>query len=210
MILQSLVAMAQRENLVEDPSYQSGEVSFAIVLAPDGRFLQLMDLRVESGKRKVGKKMPIPKRTGRTVNDQEDFLVDKAEYVLGVEPDGKRSNEKLALRLGLFRAAVERAAAATQRPELRAVGAFLDVPEARQRCIGEAESLGYKSNHLFCFEVGGRFVQDLPEVKRYWAAGTAAENRQSGRKQCLVCGEEGEPVDKHPQIKVAGGSTWEP
>ena len=42
--------------------------------------------------------MRIPRRCGRTSGAAADFLVDKSEYVLGIEPDGKRKPAELELR----------------------------------------------------------------------------------------------------------------
>ncbi len=207
MILRSLVDLAEREQLLDNPSYQNAGVSFSIVLNGQGEFLSLADLRNDSGKRKqVPKILSIPKRTGRTVNDQEDFLVDKSEYVLGVEPDGKRTGEKLALRLDLFRASIQRAYSATTRAELKAAIAFLNSEEDRQKCIAAAVELKYKSNDLFCFEVFHEYLHDLPEIKQYWSE-LSEPDADGPSHQCLICGQVRPSVDKHNQIKLIGGST---
>lgn len=207
MILQSLTELARREGLVEDPSYQQSGVSFSILLDRRGEFIQLMDLRqANNGKKQLAKKLPIPKRTGRTVNDQEDFIVDKSEYVLGVEPDAKRPPEKLKLRLNLFRSSVARAFESTAQPELKAILTFLDSGDARTRCIRQAEALKYRSNDLFCFEVDNEYVHDLPAVKQYWS-GQMSDAAGAAVQQCVICGHPGVPVEKHTQIKLAGGST---
>jgi len=206
VILQSLIDLAAREGLVEDPSYQQAGVSFAIFLNRDGGFDQLMDLRQNEGKRQVPKKLSIPKRAGRTVNDQEDFLVDKSEYVLGAEPDGKRTPEKLTVRLDLFRSAVARAYEATSQPELNAVIGFLDSADERHRCVQQAEGFKYKSNDLFCFEVEHESVHDLPAVKQYWSEQPVG-GADADVQQCILCGRDAAPVEKHTQIKLMGGST---
>lgn len=209
MILESLVALAEREDLVEDPSYQNAGVSFVIVLQPSGQFQRLADLRESNAKRKlVPKVMAIPKRSGRTVNDKEDFLVDKSEYVLGVEPDGKRTAEKLALRLGLFREATLQAFNATQEKALSAVLTFLHSSEQVGRCIAEAEAKSYRSNDLFCFRVGmdPTYVHEMGTVKKYWASTLLSEGSSESR-QCLVCGKIGSPARKHLLLKMMGASS---
>jgi CRISPR-associated protein Csd1 len=209
MILESLVALAAREDLVEDPSYQNAGVSFVIVLQPSGQFQRVADLRELNAKKKaMPKVMAIPKRSGRTVNDKEDFLVDKSEYVLGVEPDGKRSSEKLALRLGLFHEATLKAFNATREKALEAVLAFLDSSEQRGRCIAEAESKAYRSNDLFCFRVGmdPSYVHEIDSVRQYWASSLLSDG-VSESQQCLICGKVGSPARKHLLLKMMGASS---
>lgn len=208
VILQSLKELAVREGLVEDPSYEQSGVSFAIALNGRGEFIQLMDLRQSNeGKKQLPRKLLIPKRSGRTVNNHEDFLVDKSEYVLGVEPDGKRTPEKLSLRLGLFRSAIARAYESTGQPELSAVIAFLDSADERTRCIELAESFKYKSNDLFCFEVADEYVHDLPVLRQYWSDQSNIAAKDAATQQCVLCGSRAARVEKHTQVKLAGGST---
>ncbi|MBS1828154.1 MAG: type I-C CRISPR-associated protein Cas8c/Csd1 [Acidobacteria bacterium] len=205
MILESLRDLAVREQLVQEPTYENVGVSFAIVLSSEGNFLALLDLRQPEGRR-LPKQLSIPRRAGRTVNDQEDFLVDKSEYVFGVEPDGKRKPEKLKIRFELFRDSIHRARAATGHPSLNAVGSFLDSPAAREECLRRAVEEKYKSNDLFCFEVDGEFVHDLPELRSYWSS-NQAQAQTSTTTQCVLCGNDRAPVEKHATVKLIGGST---
>jgi len=207
VILQSLVDLAAREGLVEDPSYQQADVSFAIVLDGDGGFVQLMDLRQTNDRKKqVPKKLSIPKRAKGTSNDKEEFLVHKSEYVLGAEPDGKRAHERLTNRLSLFRSAIVRAYDRTSQLELNAVLGFLDSADERNRCIQQAEAFKYKSNDLFCFEVDDEYVHDLPAVKEYWSV-VSGPPAGGDLQQCVLCGRPGVPVRLHAQFKLAGGGT---
>jgi len=209
MILESLAKLAVREDLVEDPSYQNAGVSFCIALSLEGSYIRLVDLRDTNAKKKaIPRVLAIPKRSGRTVNDKEDFLVDKSEYVLGVEPDGKRAEEKLKIRLGLFRQSVQSARDSTCDKALDAVLAFLDSNEDRGQCILDAVAQFYKSNDLFCFRVGlgVELVHEIEAIKKYWASKLLSE--ESGEKrQCLICGRIGSPAQKHLLLKMMGGSS---
>jgi len=99
MILHELKALALREGLVDDPAFESKPVPWVIVLDENGRYLGLRDTYQEvalpEGKKGKPKRQAsmfaIPRRLGRTSKAVPDFLVDKSEYVLGVEPDDKRS-----------------------------------------------------------------------------------------------------------------------
>ena len=155
---------------------------------------------IAGGKKARPKIFQIPRRTGRTSGAVADFMVDKSEYVLGVEPDGKRSEEELKIRLGLFRQSVRKAREAVKSPPLAAVEAFLDTEVQRGRAAERIAQQGYKSNDLFAFEYRGQFVHEAPEVQEYYSRSrrTSAE----GGKQCLICGAVAVVVDKHPSVQI--------
>ena len=153
--------------------------------------------------------MNVPRRAGKTSAALADFLVDKSEYVLGVCRQDKlakpRKAEELAKRCGLFREAIEAAHRGTCAPALRAVADFLSNHEARGCCAMEAETGGYKNNDLFAFDYQGRLVHDIPEVQAYFS--TRRHNTTDASVPCLVCGNARPPVDKHPGVKLPGGTT---
>lgn len=88
---------------------------------------------------------------------------------------------------------------------LDSVVAFLDSDEQRQRAVEHICQSGYESNDLFAFQVGDSFVQDLPKVKSYYSG--TRQGVGSNQTQCLICGELRAPVDKHPGVKIPGGTT---
>src|SRR6266481_1948322 len=104
MILSSLKDVAIREGLVTNPDYEPKPVSWIIQLDTSGAYLGLISTLSEQGPKKklAPKVMSIPRRSGRTSAAMPDFLVDKSEYVLGIEPDGKRKPEDLERRRELF------------------------------------------------------------------------------------------------------------
>jgi CRISPR-associated protein Csd1 len=207
MILESLVELARREGLLANPDYVPLPVAWILAVGDEGRFISAISTAGEAapGKKPRAKVLPIPRRIGRTSGAAADFLVDKSEYVLGVEPDGKRSREDLAERLGLFRTSVQEALAATKIPALAAVSGFLESDAERGQAIEHIAAQGYQSNDLFAFQLHGQLVHELPEIQKYFSvlrrsvAGTA--------RQCLICGATAVPVKKHPSVKVPGGTT---
>jgi len=207
MILRSLVELAQREELLANPDYEPKPVAWIIAVGEDGTFLSLIPTAsdAEAGKKAKARVFAIPRRWGRTVNSLADFLVDKSEYVLGVEPDGKRKDEDLRVRLDLFRRSVRDAAAATECSSLAAVVSFLENDSERGRAIERAAAEGYRSNDLFAFEVCGTLVHELAEVQEYFSR--SRRSHQEAGAQCLVCGLKCAPVDKHPGVKIPGGTT---
>jgi CRISPR-associated protein Csd1 len=144
-------------------SYEPQSVDFFIHLGRGGRFVDIVEApreapgRSASGKPQGVPKAPslrIPRRSDRTSGDSAEFLVDKAEYVFGIDPDpanprkakkaaGARE-KRLRNRRRLFREKVEAASNAIPDCEgLLAVARFLasDPPQ-------KAVQLLHDSSHL--------------------------------------------------------------
>jgi len=216
MILASLRDMAEREGLTGATAFENKPVKWVISLDEDGRFLglsqTLTDSLPEEGKKKSrpqAKVYSIPRRSGRRSNTQADFLVDKSEYVLGVEPDGKRAAEELDKRGELFLDQIRTAAQATSLAELGATVRFLESETERTSCIAALEKDGYASNDLFTFKIDGELLHSHPAVRSYWAGLAASRERDAADvlRQCVVCGEMRQPVDKHDALQIPGGVT---
>lgn len=206
MILESLRNLALREGLLENPDYEPKPVAWIIVLNETGNFINLVPtVSAEEGKKPKAKTFSIPRRLGRTSSPVADFLVDKSEYVLGIEPDSKRSEEDLALRLNKFRKPIRDAFQATSEKALTAIDAFLSSDEERQKVIERVNAEGYKSNDLFAFEYQGTLVHELPEIRQYFSLMRRAAIKDGA--QCLICGMVAPPVDKHPTVRIPGGTT---
>lgn len=207
MILTSLKDLAIREGLATNPDYEPKPVSWIIRLDTSGSYLGLIStLSEQSPKKKLlPRVMSIPRRSGRTSAAIPDFLVDKSEYVLGIEPDGRRKPGDLECRRVLFAGLVRTAANHLNSAELKSTSQFLDSETERSRCNADLNRQEYASNDLFAFEVSGRLVHDAPAVQEYFSG---VRQLQTDRvRQCLVCGELRPPVEKHPRIRLRGGTS---
>ena len=216
MILHELKALALREGLVDDPAFESKAVPWIIVLDEDGNYLGLRDTYQEAplpeGKKGKPKRQAsmfaIPRRNGRRAVDAADFLVDKSEYVLGIEPDGRRSAEDLHSRRLLFIALLNEADEAIGSELLHAAATFLRDDEARKRCADELTEREYASNDLIAFRVGGDFLHDDDAIRTWWNLRDIPTKKiNAGNRQCLLCGQNRIPVEKHDSLQVAGGVT---
>ncbi len=214
MILHELKALARREGLVDDPAFESKPVPWTIVLDEDGSYLSLRDnyqeVPLPEGKKGRPKRQAsmfnIPRRLGRTSKAVSDFLVDKSEYVLGIEPDGKRSEEDLRTRREMFADLLRGAAESSGSSVGKAVAAFLGNDAELASCAAELAERGYAGNDLFTFRVDADFLHDDESLRRWWAE-RAKGNESSdatAQRQCLLCGNERIAVDKHASLQIAG------
>lgn len=209
MILQSLAALARRENLVEDQAFQNVAISWAIELSNNGEFLALRSLKERRGGGKgkeIGLQLSVPRRQVRTSGILADFLVDKPEYVLGIGPDedtkGKRPARKQAFLDLLRKAAIES-------PEcLSPVITFLESSEQTAKCEAALAERGYLTNDLICFRTADGYLQDVEALKAFWRNQVAkVASTSGGVAQCLVCGAVTKPARLHTQIKGLAGAS---
>lgn len=209
MILESLCDLVRREHLLADPDYEPKPVAGFFAIADGGKFVGFVStMNAEGGKKARGKTMQIPRRAGRTSAATADFLVDKSEYVLGIQPDDvakPRKPEELAARMGLFRDSVRRAFDATGVPALLALSDFLGNEEERGQAAAQLSASGYSANDLFAFEYRGEFIHEVPELRKYFSESRRPANENG--VQCLICGLVAAPVEKHPAVRVPGGTT---
>lgn len=220
MILQALHQLAQDENLISDPDYEMKPIAWLILVDSGGRMLGPIQgthyLSAEELKKAKpiprAKSFTVPRQAGRTSGARAFFLFDKAEYVLGHDPDGKRSAEHLQIRMNLFTEKVGACAAATGDEGAIAVLKFLERMNSGQQEIELPE--GCVSNDLFAFIYEpdiDLLVTSREKIRNYWKSLRSSEETESSDSdvfRCLVSGVLSEPADKHPVVKnVPGGSS---
>ena len=202
MIYMALVELAEREGLLVDPAYEPVEVHYLVHVGEGGRYLGCEAPRNElpSGAPKRIRARPprrsIPRRSNRTSAPHAEFLVDKAEYVFGIDPATKRPEKQLTERRRLFRERIAKALVKLpHKLSLKALHAFLgrDAPaDIRKLLVAESATERVAlSGALFAFlyepDGGTLCVHDDPEVKSYF---TQVLEDESGEEkgQCLVTG----------------------
>ena len=218
MILQALRQLAIDENLVGDPDFEFKPVAWWITVDRDGKLIGIEDVRRnvnEGTKRKAkydGKPTLVPRQPIRTSGDLAFFLVDKAEYVLGIDPAGKRPEGKLVQRAALFKETVRRCVEASEDEGALAVLAFLDSlgkdKSYLEAWVAQAQP---SPNELFAFRVGleEELVHLRPAVVAFWKN----ERLQGGAPKegaafrCLVTGESMGDAGLFPLIKRVPGGT---
>lgn len=218
MILKSLRDLAIREELVSEPAFEGKGVAWVIEVGKDGAFRSLYTTLSDPVADEKGRKprpqptmMSIPRRCGRTVNIQPDFLIDKAEYLLGAVSEGSPASkkpEKTESRRNAFLDLMVRAAQETDSPLLRAAVAFLQNAEQRDKCVAELNKSKWASNDLFTFSCEQKPLAFDPRIRQWWSSQSTDEaENENNLRQCVVCGERRVPVDNHDSLKVPGGVT---
>lgn len=229
MIYQALYELAKREQLVENPAFEQLPVAYLIKLGAGGKYLGYtaprVDPPVDAKGRPKGKPKPpvryVPRHTDRTgIRPPAQFLVDKAEYVFGIDPTGTRAPVDLQSRHAQFRAYVEEARVAVKSDGLNAVASFLAraLPEElRLLLTPEKESeQRQRSGEWFAFvyepDGGLGCVHDEDRV-RDWFSSRLAGSDATLTGQCLVTGKSEVPLTRlhakpkniPPKSKTKGG-----
>jgi len=227
MILQSLVALAEREGLVAIPDYEVKEVHWRISVTRDGKYAGIESLLeappVAHGKpgrpRGPSEQIPRPLPGARSSGVAPDtgFLVGNVSFVLGLDLSDDRKyagrSGELERRTGQFRHLVKEAAEATGDTGLLAVAAFLSSKpqgdRARREVTARVTDKVLQPNHLLTFRLADDkwpYVHERPSVKKYWAEVRGGRAGEESASQCLVTGIQAPIADKHPLIKLPGGT----
>lgn len=225
MILQSLTQLFERIQAEDDNpygvptfGYTVQNISFRIILNPDGSVIDIQDARdtiTETSKTGRTKMKQVPKSTllpdlgGRSRNTKANFLYDKLSYLTAFDKDPDRS----ALAKEHFDAAKARHLEwreAIPHPEYQAVCAFFENfnKEDHLDKLNEITKLGANPVGVFRVIPSHKDVHDLQEVKRFWAIhGEAikADGEEKFEGICLVTGELSAIARKHePTLKGFG------
>ena len=107
MIIQRLYELAERENLLDDPAFETLSVPFVIQIGDHGQYLGVLDQRDEisipskkkGGDPKIrlgkGKDLPVPKAHGNTANRGfARYFCDTLARVLPITDDEKSANSR--------------------------------------------------------------------------------------------------------------------
>lgn len=190
MILKRIVEFAEKHAADAPTGYQPRFVTKVVRLDDHGRLRAITALSGERRSGREGITRPEPQESPRrSVNIAARLVADNPEYVLGRVEEG-RDPGKVCERHAAWLAMLVKAAGELDCPALNAVMAWAESggPSAvrDEPQIQAADDL--------TFEVGGRFVTDLPEVRAWWAN----QGKHSARGQCLITGQDGPVTDRMP------------
>jgi CRISPR-associated protein Csd1 len=188
VILRALYELAEHDHLLDDLDFENKPVAYLVRIGDGGRLLGIESTRPApeegSKRRPEAKRFPVPREPKRTSGDRALLLVDKAEYVFGIDPDGERPAAKLAVRHRLFRERVEEALAANGDEGLKAIAEWLAALDPEGLKLPDDVA----ANDLFGLMYGEEtdLAVHRPAVSAWWA-----EQRQEAggpEARCLVTG----------------------
>jgi CRISPR-associated protein Csd1 len=215
MILESLRALAEREKLVDQPAFQSVPVRWIIDLDEQGQFRTLTDTAYtvqEEGKRKPRqefKRISVPRRTVRPGQvTKPEFLVDNAQYVLGIQPEGADAKKiPMETYRRSFLDLLRTAKTAVDSPVLSATIAFLENDEQRGKAAADLQARRFASNEWITFRLRGDFLHESPAIRSWWATRNEDADGEAEERQCLICGRLKKPARLHDSLKLPGAVT---
>ncbi|MCS6902104.1 MAG: type I-C CRISPR-associated protein Cas8c/Csd1 [Myxococcales bacterium] len=219
MILQRLVELAHRENLVADPAFEKGSVTFLLELDAKGTFLGLQSLLSPKpkGKGLESRTMSIPFLGKRPGNIKPRFLCDESHYVLGHDLLNMRAAKGLQGKMPMEHQAwcdlVSEAEQSTHDAALTAILLFLDNPQEKTKAIEDLEArckelqaeknLPPTINLSFSLQGdGGTPVFHRPQVADWWRARSGGQVKQRAGVRCLIDPTKvAAEISQHPAIK---------
>lgn len=208
MILQALNSYYRRmaaDPDAEMPAFGTSVegISFALVLGRDGSLRGIEDIRVEDGRKRLPRKLPVPAAEKKASGIKPNFLWDTTSYVIGC--DDKGNQERTDKCHYAFKEHV-RNLADSEDDGFRAVLAFFEKNDLAQITSRDDWEDICGSNLVFRLEGVPGYIHEREASKRVWAQSLEQkDNNVSG--QCLVSGEIDQPLARlHPSIKGIRGA----
>ena len=198
-ILHSLTGLYDRlESSGQAPSYgfSRENISYAIVLSPEGSLSDVLDLRDTSGRMPRPRRLEVPRAVKRTGQPAPNFLWDKTSFVLGA---GTSELSRVLREHTAFKDFHERLLASSGDEGARALLRFLkgwtveeyhDLPHALEML---------DTNIVISLEEEMQFLHKRSSVKQIWLDHLTSEQGASGL--CLVTGEQTSIARLHPSVK---------
>jgi CRISPR-associated protein Csd1 len=208
MILQALNSYYQRllargEKGLSPFGYSPEKISYAILLAPDGRVVDVRDIRDTSGKKPLPISMNVPQPEKRTVGIKSNFLWDKTSYVLGVSATSKRADKEHEA----FKVLHRQSLAGTDDAGLKALLAFLDAWTPEQFAVAPFKAEMLDANIVFRLDNEDSYLHDRPAAQIVRARLLESEDGSPPTlARCLVTGERMPIARLHPAIKSVNGA----
>lgn len=202
MLLQKLSEYSQRLDDLAPFGYDKISIRWLINLDAEGNFLGF--ITTSSGKKNDRGKVFLAPAVMKSVNIKASLLVGNGEYVLGKPRDPAKIKRVLDCHQA-FVQQVQECVAATQLPQVKAVHRFLT--SLNLEALPLPDDFDPAMN--VSFQVDGALPIDLPDARSFWArlqGGEPPEESSSKSSQCLVCGTNCIPTERHPiKLKVIAG-----
>lgn len=208
-ILHSLVGLHERlaaDGTAPAFGFSRENISYAIVLSPDGEAVDVQDLRDTSAKTPKPSRRVVPRAVKRSGQPRPNFLWDKTAFALGVTgSDEPRVLDRVVQEHTAFQEYHRRMLGNCQDEGALALLRFLDRWRAE-----DFDSLRYAEDMLdtnLVFRLDGaalEFLHERPFVQDIWLNHLAEQDGAKGL--CLVTGEQAAIARLHPSVKGVAGA----
>jgi CRISPR-associated protein Csd1 len=187
---------------IAPPGFEWKEISWVIILSPDGTPVSIEDTRVMKGKKLRAKAYLVPHSVKRTVGIKANLLWDSADYALGLDIKGRPDrviDQHKAFRDGI--AALD----GVEDEALLALKLFLDRSD-KLSLLSDLGDFSEDKSASISFKLAGDTVTiaERPALK---AAIGNSESMSTGEQRiCLVSGVREEVMKLHPAIRGVWGA----
>ena len=153
--------------------------------------------------------MSVPRRIVRPGQvTKPEFLVDNAQYVLGIQPEGADAKKiPMETYRRSFLDLLLKAKSAVDSPVLNVAIAFLENDEQRGNAAADLKARRFASNEWITFRFRGDFLHELQPVRNWWGAQSESVDAEVEERQCLICGRVKVPARIHDSLKLPGAVT---
>ena len=200
--------LADENSGVSRPGYSRAKVSFALLISKSGELLDIIDLRIEKGKKLVSRDMNVPEQVKRSSGVAANFLCDNSKYVLGLDQKDKKLRVMKAHEA--FVQLHEEILGGHRDEGAEAVLKFLrnwDMENADKhpKIVEVIDGLLEGGNLVLRLERDENYIQERSEVMKVWASHIVGQSSEiSG--QCLITGQILPIAKLHPNIKGVVGA----
>ncbi|GKT26020.1 type I-C CRISPR-associated protein Cas8c/Csd1 [Acidovorax sp. SUPP3334] len=208
MILQALNTYYQRllargEEGLSPFGYSPEKISYEILLAPDGRVVEVNDIRDTSGKKPLPRSMNVPQPEKRTVGIKSNFLWDKTSYVLGASATSKRADKEHEA----FKTLHQESLKDTQDSGLKALLNFMSAWKPERFSDAPFKSEMLDANIVFRLDGERTHLHERPAAQTVRARLLGSDDAAApALAHCLVTGERLPVARLHPAIKGVNGA----
>ena len=207
-ILQALTShydRVVRNGEAPEYGYSKERISYAIILSPDGKPVDVMDLRDMSRSTPRPSLRSVPRPVPRTSAIASNFLWDKTAYALGVKLDRETKQQAPAQREhAAFKELHQSLLAETVDDGLRTLHRFIQEWQADDYDrLPHADDM-LDANVIFRLDGEQLFIHERPTARHVWGNHLAGQAGRTGL--CLVTGEPA-PIERlHAKVKGVRGS----
>jgi len=195
---------------VSRPGFSKENVGHCLILSKDGQLLEIIDLKVESGKKMVPRKMNVPEQVKRTSGTDANYMCDNCMYVLGLASKSQKKDERIINCYKHFVQKHNEILEGLNDEGALALLKFLqkwNIAYAKENPVVAKylDELSEGNNLVFKLEGSEGFLHQRKEILEAWDRHKSTKS-SAVNMQCLVTGKISAIARLHPSIKGVTGA----